>query len=117
MEHAGLRVRVRDAHLALESVRIPEEQAEDGSEVGDEPVGRAALDEPAPNASSDAACSPRWSMRPRPNIGVCRCASVFPVISNTFSSVNGPMSTNDRRTPSSSPSEPSFDTFASNTSR
>ena len=42
------------------------------------------------NASIEAAWSARWSSRPRPNIGVCRCASVLPAISNTFSSAVGP---------------------------
>lgn len=53
------------------------------------------------NATSDAACSPRWSSRPRPNMGTCRWDSALPSTSNTLSSVCGPMLTIDmRRAPS-----------------
>ena len=46
MELAGHEVGVGHAHLALEPVGVAEEQAEDGTEVGDETVGRTAIDEP-----------------------------------------------------------------------
>src|SRR3954468_17968735 len=42
-----LRVRVGDADLALESVGVAEEHAEDGAEVGDEAVRGSALHQPA----------------------------------------------------------------------
>ena len=53
------------------------------------------------NASGDAASRPMWSMRPRPNIGVCRSASVLPTISKTLSMVDGPTFTKESRMPPS----------------
>ena len=44
--YSGHQVGVLDADLALESVGIPEEQAEHRPEVGDEVVGRTAGHEP-----------------------------------------------------------------------
>lgn len=38
-------------------------------------------------ASGEAAWRPRWSMRPRPHIGVCRSGSVFPSIVTMLSKV------------------------------
>jgi hypothetical protein len=32
------------------------------------------------NASGKAACRPKWSMRPRPHVGVCRSRSVLPLM-------------------------------------
>src|SRR5438270_2614689 len=46
---ARLRVGVGDAHLGFEPVGVAEEQAEDGAEVGDEPVGGALGDEAVAN--------------------------------------------------------------------
>ena len=40
---------VRDAHLALEAIRVPEEEAQDVAEVGDEPVGRLAFEKACPD--------------------------------------------------------------------
>ena len=82
LHDARLAVGVLDAHLALEPVRIGEEQAQDGAEVGDEAVGRAAADSRSRitvKASRDAACRPMWSSRPRPNMGVWWSASALPV--------------------------------------
>src|SRR5205085_2617198 len=67
-------------------------------------------------ASREAACRPRWSMRPRPNIGVWRAASSLPSTWNTLSWVWGPMSTKDRRMASPSGAPPSRETVASKTS-
>ena len=49
VERAGDPVRVHHAHLALEPVGITEEHAQHLAEVGDELVGRAPGDQPAPD--------------------------------------------------------------------
>ena len=43
---ARVRVRVRHAHLALETVRVTKEHAQDRTEIGHETVARAAGHEP-----------------------------------------------------------------------
>jgi hypothetical protein len=81
--HPGDGVGVLDAHLSLQAVGVAEEDAEDRAEVGVEVVAGAAGDQPVPDLverAEGAACSPRWSMWPRPNIGACRSSSVFPTI-------------------------------------
>lgn len=47
--HTLLRVGVLHAHLRLQPVRVPEEQAEDVPEVGDESIGRLASQQPLPD--------------------------------------------------------------------
>ncbi len=44
--HARLRVRVGDAHLGFQTIRVAEEQAEDVAEVRHEPVGRTTSQKP-----------------------------------------------------------------------
>ena len=87
----GPGVGVRHAHLAFEAIGITEEDTEDGAEVGDKGIGRTLRDirrsRISSNASSEAACSPRWSRRPpdRTWVSVVR-PRYFPATSNTLSS-------------------------------
>jgi len=46
---ARRRVGVLHAHLRLQSIRVPEEEAEDVAEVGDEAIRRAASEQPPPD--------------------------------------------------------------------
>jgi hypothetical protein len=50
MMGTGYRVRVLDADLTLESIGIPEEEAEHGTEIGDEVVGRLPGHQAFPNS-------------------------------------------------------------------
>ena len=52
----GPRRRVLHAHLGLQTVGVPEEEAEDGAEVGDEAVAGATGDQSRPD---DVECLPR----------------------------------------------------------
>src|SRR5215471_19641950 len=47
--HPGHGVGVLDAHLALQAVRVSEEDAEDGAEIGDEVIAGAPGDQPVPD--------------------------------------------------------------------
>lgn len=47
--HTRLGVRVGDAHLGLQAIWVPEEQAQDVPEVGDEPIGGIAFEETIPD--------------------------------------------------------------------
>ena len=67
------------------------------------------------NDSIDSAWRARWSMRPRPNIGVWRSASELPSISKTLSSDHGPTWMIDIRSPGST-SAPTAWIVASKTS-
>src|SRR5580704_1193017 len=46
---AGTSVRVGDAHFAFEAVGVPEEERQDGTEVGHEVVSRTPRPQPAPD--------------------------------------------------------------------
>jgi hypothetical protein len=91
---SGHGVGVLDAHLALEAVRVPEEDAEDGAEIGDEVITGAPGDEPVPDLVERVerrGLQPEMVDAARPNIGACRSASVLPATWKTFSSAVWPM--------------------------
>src|SRR5215470_6162051 len=49
ISRSGDGVGVLNAHLTLEAVRVPEEDAEDGTEIGDEVITGAPGDQPVPD--------------------------------------------------------------------
>jgi len=98
--HARNGVGVGDADLGFEAVGVGEEEAvgvgeerlsagpKSVTKLSDAPISvrRRRMSE---KASIDAAPTPRWSSRPRPNMGVWRVAWSMPSISKIWSSVFG----------------------------
>ena len=85
---------VGDEHFAFHGVGVAEEQAELAPKsvtvpsVAPASVRRCRI---CVNSSRSAARRPMWSSRPRPNMGVWWSAWRLSLISNTFSSLLGPM--------------------------
>src|SRR6266536_936953 len=97
------RLRVFVPHdFGLQTIRVTEEDTQSGAEVGNGAIRGAYVHEPGARVLeglSLRALSPKWSRRPRPNMGVWIWAWVLPGTSKTLNALCPPRARITMRSP------------------